>query len=227
MSTTRGYAPLTYRQIGRAELGLVSGLEIEPEVRFLEPIPEIVAFVRRGIAHAMVGIEAAGELVGFYVVHPDQRDGACWWLGWLAIDRRRQGAGYGREAMAAIMARLRSLPGCRRVRLLVAAENAPALRLYERAGFRPVDIWAPTGELVMERAQTSGQPETPRVPGLVVTALTLILAMCLRLWRRGVPPSARMSGEFHGPPATQRALRLSGGSHAPRPAPAWLPARAR
>ena len=107
-------------------------LEFEREQmeRFLGPLPEILAAVRNGPAHHLIGIESAGELVGFYVIHPDARDRTCWWLGWFAIDRSRQGSGFGMAAMGAIMARFRQIPGCRRVRLLVAPENAPALRLY-------------------------------------------------------------------------------------------------
>jgi len=63
-----------------------------------------------------------------------------------------------------------------------------------------VGVSAGTGELVLELGRSGGLPAGPRVPGVVVPALTLVLAMALRLWRRGVPMAARMSGEFHGPP---------------------------
>ena len=200
MTVSRAGAALSFRKLGLAEFDGLRNLEFEDAERFLEPLPVILDLVRRGMAHALVGIEAAGGLVGFYVVHPDARDRSCWWLGWLAVDRRWQGAGLGRAGLAAALARLRAVPGCRRVRLLVAPENGVAWRLYERAGFGTVGVWASTGELVLECRQDGGVPAGPRVPGVAMPALTLILAMALRLWRRGVPPSARMSGEFHGPP---------------------------
>ena len=196
-----------FRKLGRAGLAELRSLQFEAAERFLEPLPVILETVRRGLAHALVGIEAGGALCGFYVVHPDRRDPSCWWLGWLAVDRRRQGTGLGRAALASALARLGRVAGCRRVRLLVAADNAVALGLYRRAGFQAVGIWPATGELVLELGQGGGRPLGPRVPGVTVPALTLILAMAMRLWRRGVPMAARMSGEFHGPPGALTAGR--------------------
>jgi GNAT superfamily N-acetyltransferase len=199
MSSFRGLEPLRFRKIGHAELGVLNELQLEPVERFLEPLPDIVRVVQRGAAHTLVGIEAAGTLAGFYVVHPDRRDRACWWLGWLAIDVRWQGAGLGRAAMAAAMARLARIAGCRRIRLLVAHDNAPALRLYNRAGFQVTGTWPATGEFVMEYCPAGSRSSEGPVDR-VLNAYSLVQAMWLRLWRRGVPPAARMSGEFHGPP---------------------------
>ena len=200
MFITRAGLALDFRRLGVSEFGALSALEFEEGARFLEPLPVILDVVRRSVAHALVGIEAAGALAGFYVVHPDRRDGSCWWLGWLAVDRRRHGCGLGRAALESALARLGRVRGCRRVRLLVAPDNSVALGLYRRVGFRVVGVSAGTGELVLELGRSGGLPAGPRVPGVVVPALTLVLAMALRLWRRGVPMAARMSGEFHGPP---------------------------
>lgn len=203
MSSSRGLIPLRFRKIGHAELGVLKGLRLESVERFLEPLSEIVQLVQRGAAHTLVCIEAGGTLAGFYVVHPDRRDRACWWLGWLAIDIRWQGAGLGRAAMTAVMARLARVAGCRRVRLLVAPDNAAALRLYHRAGFMVTGTWPETGEWVMEFRQPN--PLSAEGPvDRVVNAYSLVQAMWLRLWRRGVPPAARMSGEFHGPPSASQ-----------------------
>ncbi len=201
MSSSRGLEPLHFRKIGHPDLGVLNDLRLEPVERFLEPLSDIVRQVRQGAAHTVVGIEAGGTLAGFYVVHPDRRDRACWWLGWLAVDLRWQGAGLGRAAMMAVMARLGRITGCRRVRLLVAPDNAAALRLYSRAGFNITGTWPPTGELIMEFRKL-GQRSAEDPVDRVVNAYSLVQAMWLRLWRRGVPPAARMSGEFHGPPAT-------------------------
>ena len=200
MCTSGVSRPLQFRRVGHADLGHVAGLEFEPAERFIEPVAAILDIVRRGPAHTLVAIEAADGPVGFYVVHPDRRDAACWWLGWLAIDWRFQGGGLGRLAMSAAMSRLRAIVGCRRVRLLVAPDNAPALRLYGRAGFEVAGIWPATGELIMECAAAGNVPEQERL-ALVANAYTLLQAMWLRLWRRGAPPAAKLSGEFHGPPA--------------------------
>jgi RimJ/RimL family protein N-acetyltransferase len=152
MHLIRGDVPLSYRRIGHADVGVLDTLALEPDQveRFLGPIAEIQEAVRHGPAHSMVVIEAAGALVGFYVVHPDPRNGACWWLGWFAIDRRQQGRGFGSLAMQAVLDRLQHIPGCRRVRLLVAPDNAHALVLYGKAGFCQVGRLASTGELILE-----------------------------------------------------------------------------
>ena len=199
MSIVWGPAPLSFRPIARSACDVLQTLDLSNAERFLEPLSTILAFVRRGLAHRIVAIETGGELAGFYVVHPDRRDPSCWWLGWLAIDARRQGGGIGRAAVAAVMAALGRDARCRRVRLLVAPDNAPAMRLYRAAGFHQVDTWAGTGELVMERACAT-TPASAASDAVVVPAMTLVLAMCIRLWRRGMPPAARLSGEFHGPP---------------------------
>jgi RimJ/RimL family protein N-acetyltransferase len=199
MFSSRGAEPLHFRRIGHAGLDSIGALRFEAVEQFLEPLADIVHIVRHGPAHSLVAIEAGNEIAGFYVVHPDRRDRACWWLGWLAIDLRWQGAGLGRAALASAMQRLSRIAGCRRIRLLVAPDNAPALRLYRRAGFHVTGRWAATGELVMDCDSTALPDEGP--VDRVLNAYSLVQAMWLRLWRRGVPPAARMSGEFHGPPA--------------------------
>jgi RimJ/RimL family protein N-acetyltransferase len=108
----------------------------------------------------MTGVEADGTLVGFYVLHPDRRDNSCWWLGWFALDRRYQGRGYGRKAMTQIMANVRHIVGCRRVRLLVFPAKVHATRLYAQAGFHQVGVHT-SGELILE----VGSPPNGRRPG--------------------------------------------------------------
>ncbi len=186
----RGPSPLSYHRIGRADLGLITGLELDPEQidQYLGPIPEIEAAVRGGPAHAMTGVVADGALVGFYVLHPDRRDNACWWLGWLALDRRQQGRGYGRMAMSHIMLQVRRIVGCRRMRLLVDPVNIRAVGLYTRAGFRQVGLHA-SGELIMEA---------------VLSSIILVRDIVALLRASSVSKRARRAGR----------LRLSPGPHA-------------
>jgi diamine N-acetyltransferase len=190
MLPNRGPSPLTYRRIHHTDIGVLSDLELEPEQveQYLGPIDEIQTAVRSGPAHAVIGVEADDTLVGFYVLHPDRRDNACWWLGWFALDRRQQGRGYGRMAMAQIMIDVRSLVGCRRVRLLVAPVNNRAIRLYEQAGFRHVGVHT-TGELLLEVV----------LPGVVMIENIIALLRASSASKR-----ARHTGR----------LRLSPGPHA-------------
>ncbi len=152
MFFSRGGAPLTYRRLARAEHDQITRLDLDPSQvqRFLGPLTDVIAATRRGPAHSLFVIDAGSEPVGFYVVHPDQRDASCWWLGWLALDRGQQGHGLGRRALLDIIASLRRLVGCRRIRLLVSADNAPARRLYACAGFTQVGRHGATQELVLE-----------------------------------------------------------------------------
>jgi len=151
MLSLRGYSPLSYRRIGHADVGVIFHLDLDPDQveRYLGPIEDIQSAVRDGLAHTVIGIEADGALVGFYVLHPDRRDNACWWLGWLALDRHQQGCGYGRLAMAQIMVSLHLIVGCRRVRLLVDPSNSHAIRLYAQAGFHQIGVHE-SGELILE-----------------------------------------------------------------------------
>jgi RimJ/RimL family protein N-acetyltransferase len=148
----RGSSPLHYRRLGRAELDLISSLDLDPDQveRFLGPITDIVSAARRGPAHVVVAIEVMDVFVGFYVIHPAPNDTSCWWLGWFAVDRDQQGHGYGSLAMARILQHLATIPNCRRVRLLVAVDNLRARGIYHRAGFRLVDQAGDANELVLE-----------------------------------------------------------------------------
>ncbi len=202
MLSQRGALPLAYRRIERRDLGLVLQIQLDPvQVEsFLGPVPEIIDAVRGGPTHGMVGIHADGLLIGFWVLHRDPRDAATWWLGWFAMDRRQQGRGYGRVAMAAIMQAFRRIPGCRRARLLVAPGNAGALRLYEAWGFRPVGVNGVTGELVMECGLAASLPghDPARCPPPAMAARA-------RRARRGPrleagPHAVRMVGVERGPP---------------------------
>lgn len=201
MSSERGLAPLTYCRLGRSELEAVGQLEFEAGQmeRFLGPLPDIVDAVRRGPAHHMIGVLAGGALVGFYVVHPDARDRSCWWLAWFAIDRRHQGGGLGRAVMRAIILRLGSIPGCREIRLLVAPDNAAALRLYGRAGFQMHGVFAQTGERIMRCLLAAGLPSA-EVPARFWAQAILMQVIAARACRLGVPVAAQLHGEVAHPP---------------------------
>lgn len=207
MSPLRAPAALAYRRVGRADLACVLSLELDPEQveRFLGPIPDILAAVQGGLTHSLTALHAADGMVGFYVLHRDRRAGDCWWLGWFAMDRRQQGRGYGRLALRAILAAFRRIPGCRRARLLVAPDNAPALRLYRAAGFRDAGVHG-TGELVLELAMACGAPEEGELSELVPMPPARA-----RRSRRGPrvepgPHVARTVGATRGPPYGVRAL---------------------
>lgn len=203
MLSHRGGSPLQYRRIGRADLARVELLDLDPDQvkRFLGPLAEIVDTVRRGPLHSLIGVERDGELIGFYVVHPDRRDAACWWLGWLAIARAHQGFGHGRAILAAVLARLGHIPGCRRVRLLVARDNLGARHLYGRNLFQPAGVQAETGELILEHDLEDGQPYDVTTPRTLGRGFTRDDLGHLRLRPHAGPHAAWVIGVERGPPA--------------------------
>ena len=201
MLSAPGSARLTYRQLGRAELDIVRSLEfpVEQIDRYLGSLDDIVDIVRRGPAHHLVGVEEDGKLVGFYAIHPDRRDTSRWWLGWFGIDRRHQGGGRGGRVIAAIMTRLSHIPACREVRLLVAPDNAGALRLYRRAGFVLHSLARETGELVMRRVLPLARP-CGEVPARFWANAILMAVVAARSYRLGLPVAAKLHGEVAHPP---------------------------
>lgn len=76
------------------------------------------------------------EMVGFVAGDPNRHEGAGWviTMGVLAGYRCR---GIGAALLAACEEQLR-MP---RLKLCVRVDNAPAIHLYQRAGYRTVDIW--------------------------------------------------------------------------------------
>lgn len=201
MSSAPGYARLTYRQLGGPELDRIRMLEFPPDQidRYLGSLDDIVDAVRRGPAHHLIGVEEDGDLVGFYAIHPDRRDTSRWWLGWLGIDRAHQGGGRGARVIAAIMTRLRHNPACREIRLLVAPDNAGALRLYRRAGFLLRGLARDTGELVMRRVLPLARP-SGEVPARFWANAILLAVVDARSCRMGLPVAAKLHGEVAHPP---------------------------
>jgi len=210
MSFVGASQPLIYDRIGHADFGVVASIEFDPDQieRFLGPLDGIAAAIRRGPAHAVHVIKSDERVIGFYVLHPDLRDGACWWLGWFAIDYRMQGRGFGRASMAHIMSSLRRITNCHRVRLLVAPDNLYARRLYEQASFRPVGT-SSGGELVLE-AKLSGASTNETLLTVMIRLVATPGHRCHvgRLRRLVGPYAAPSIGVERGPPPAFSACGL-------------------
>lgn len=201
MLSVPGHARLTCRRLGNAELDRVLTLDFPTDQldRYLGSLHDIVAAVRHGPAHHLVGIEEDGALVGFYAVHPDPRDTSRWWLGWFGIDRPHQGGGRGRRVMADVLDRLKRIPFCREIRLLVSPENAGALRLYRRAGFLLHELAHDSCELVMRLVLPVVRPSA-QVPARFWANAILLAVVDARSCRMGLPVAAKLHGEVAHPP---------------------------
>jgi ribosomal-protein-alanine N-acetyltransferase len=92
------------------------------------------------------------EMVGFVAGDPRPSEGASW-IATIGVDPRYQRRGIGRALLRAAEERSK-LP---RMKLTVRMSNQAAISLYEKEGYRSVDIWKRyynDGEdgLVMEKA---------------------------------------------------------------------------
>lgn len=135
---------ITLREVTRENWLATLTLEVEPEQqRFIAdhaPIAAIAlakAYIRPGGANwEPYAIYAAERLVGLLELAYTPGDGSDYWLFHFFIDRRYQGQGYGRAALAQLIAFMRQRhPACVTLRLVVHPENQRARDLYLRAGF--------------------------------------------------------------------------------------------
>ena len=94
------------------------------------------AYIYRADRARVFGIASDGALVGLALVKDLDEEPACYDLQQFMIDRSRQGKGYGTEALRLILAELgrERKYGC--VEVCVKKEDAAALRVYEKTGFR-------------------------------------------------------------------------------------------
>ena len=76
------------------------------------------------------------EMVGFVAGEPRSSQGVGW-IATIAVDPRYQGRGYGRALLLACEEQL-NFP---RAKLTVRISNDRAISLYEKEGYRTVDIW--------------------------------------------------------------------------------------
>jgi len=213
MFFTRASDALDYCPINRSELESVCALDYDPQqlAEFLAPVDQIVADVRRGLAHRMIGIKDGTGLVGFMVVHPDLRDHSCWWLAWFAIDLSHQGQGYGRVALTHAVTLLAHINGCRRIRLLVAHGNVVARHVYDVAGFEDIGR-DDEGWHIMEYVVPS--PIPPSDPFAAYRAAHAGVLTAKRVRRRmrlrpsTGPNPARTIGSVRAPPASRFATSV-------------------
>ena len=75
-------------------------------------------------------------MIGFAACDPRPSEGASW-IATIGVDPRYQRRGIGRALLRACEARTK-LP---RMKLTVRLSNEGAISLYEKEGYRSVDIW--------------------------------------------------------------------------------------
>ena len=154
-----------------ASRAAVERLETAPgQEGFVESVAECLAEADRRRCWRPVGVYDGDALIGFAMY------GFFWeylpfgrlWLDRLLIDRRFQGRGYGRAALAALLERLEREYHKKRIYLSVVEANRPAAALYESFGFRFTGEAArPTGERVHVPSATRPGNRANALPGPV------------------------------------------------------------
>lgn len=76
---------------------------------------------------------------GFSVLWSDKPKPGIDYILRMMIDRRYQGQGYGKAALAALIERIKIQPSCLAIELDYARDNIAAVRLYTGCGFQPVE----------------------------------------------------------------------------------------
>ena len=124
-------------------------LSVDEEQRaFLDTPLGIIArgYVYRDCNARVYTIQSDGTIVGIALVRDLDEAPACYDLQQFLIDRRYQHQGYGTQALALIMAALREERKYDCIEVCVHKTDAPALRLFQKAGFKDtgyVDDTAP------------------------------------------------------------------------------------
>jgi len=144
--------PLRFVPITEENRREVENLQLFPEQRsYIESVPECLAEAEQTREWRTVGIYDGPTVVGFamYGCFAQPEPEGQLWLDRLLIDRRFQGRGYGRAALAALLERLEREYHKKRIYLSVVEANRPAAALYESFGFRFTGERDTHGERVM------------------------------------------------------------------------------
>lgn len=127
-------------------------LEVEDAQKsFIESVAECLDEADGDARWHPLGLYERQTPVGFAMYGDFGGAGEGVWLDRLLIDRRFQGRGYGRRAVALLLDTLRQTYGEVPVYLSVYEDNARAIRLYKSFGFRMNGEIDSKGEKVMER----------------------------------------------------------------------------
>lgn len=94
------------------------------------------AYAYRACDARALAIYHDGTMVGLMMVRDLDEEPACYELQQLLIDEKYQNKGYGSEALRQIIARLKAEGQYDCVEVCVKKENAAALHVYLKEGFR-------------------------------------------------------------------------------------------
>lgn len=153
-------------EIAKAMTAIWSKVEYEPNTPSELETPDSYAHSCRAnnidLAHSIVARDEHAQIIGLAMMGIRGERG---WCGDFGIVPNWRGRGISHRLMAAFMERARSL-GLRSLQLDVNAKNAPAIKIYEGAGFRNsrtfLGMWASRDDLSPNDSPTPA--DVSRVP---------------------------------------------------------------
>ncbi len=117
------------------DLTALRKLEIESFAKDAWPLFDLIAVLTFPDVIRIKAVED-GQMVGFVAGDPRPREG--WgWVATLAVDSRYQRRGIGRALLHACESKL----GVPRSRLTVRLSNHGAISMYEKDGYKSIDLW--------------------------------------------------------------------------------------
>jgi len=130
-----GAPSVTLEPVGKGNRAAILALELLPEQQgFVASNAESLAEARHDSEAIARAVVADGRVVGFlmYSASEDEDEAIIYRF---MIDRREQGRGFGRAAVARVLEEIAGLARTRRVSICYEPENAAARRLYASFGF--------------------------------------------------------------------------------------------
>ncbi len=144
---------ISLRPITKANWEQCVALQVgEGQENFVTPNAWSLALAYVDSTQVPLAIYDDETMVGFIMYNDKPLDDGSYRIARLLIDRAHQGKGYGRAAVAAVIERMRRIPGCTEIMLEYAPKNAVAEHLYTSMGFEPVGkSWFGNLEAVVAR----------------------------------------------------------------------------
>lgn len=130
---------ITLQPINEANFLEAAALTVSPsQINFVASAPMILArsYAYRNQNSVCWGIYDDAQIVGLAMLHDMTDEPACYHLCELLIDGKHQNKGFGQEALKLILDHCRHERKFHRVEVCVKKENAAAIHVYEKAGFR-------------------------------------------------------------------------------------------
>lgn len=143
---------LCFKPVNHKNRKAIESLEVFPEqAGWIETAGDCMQEADELEQWRPVGIYDGGMLIGFamYGFFSETSPGQLW-LDRLLIDKKYQGKGYGRQAVLALLDRLRTEYASDKVYLSVYESNLKAIRLYQQIGFYFNGKYDSKGESIME-----------------------------------------------------------------------------